>query len=104
MLSPVFGTRGSEVQILSPRPYKPININLLQETLQRTRFARSPKKSPIRKGDRPSIQNSTKNRSYPVVPSSNFSKTKSFSSGHIRKLGPAPISQRYDVYSRSCEA
>jgi phosphatidylserine/phosphatidylglycerophosphate/cardiolipin synthase-like enzyme len=49
-LSPVFGTRGSEVQILSPRPYKPININQIQTHLQRTHFARSPKKSPIRKG------------------------------------------------------
>src|ERR1035437_3837611 len=51
MLSPVFGTRGSEVQILSPRPFNYFNINQLQAPLQRTRFARSPKKSPIRKGD-----------------------------------------------------
>src|ERR1035438_6520669 len=51
MLSPVFGTRGSEVQIRSPRPFNYFNINQLQAPLQRTRFARSPKKSPIRKGD-----------------------------------------------------
>jgi hypothetical protein len=51
VLSPVFGTRGSEVQILSPRPFKYHIINNLLTPLQRTRFARSPKKSPIRKGD-----------------------------------------------------